>query len=53
MNRRKADAQLPFPMGLSFAHINLELFGNSVDRNFVGAPPIPQKYAEWMGHKSL
>jgi hypothetical protein len=31
----------------------LSFFGNSVDRKFVGAPPIPQKNAEWMGHGSL
>jgi hypothetical protein len=29
------------------------IFGNAVDQNFVGIPPIPQKKAEWMGHGSL
>ena len=29
------------------------IFGNCVDRKFVGFPPIPQKKAEWMGHGSL
>jgi hypothetical protein len=29
------------------------IFGNYVDREFVGFPSNPQKSAEWMGHGSL
>jgi hypothetical protein len=29
------------------------VFRNSVDRGFIGFPPIPQKEAEWMGHEGL
>ena len=31
----------------------LGIFANCVDWKFSGFPPIPQKNAEWMGHRDL
>jgi hypothetical protein len=54
---RRSNARILFPARHALhkvhANENESFFGNCVDRNFAGIPPIPQKNAEWMGHGSL